>query len=69
MGDWKVFINQNFTFSRLISLELMNNEDLIDFLLDYYEKKIMALEKFRKLVLILSICYKGLMFSEIIQLV
>ena len=47
----------------------MNNEDLIEFLLDYYEKKIMPVEKFRKLVLILSICYKGLMFSEIIQLV
>lgn len=29
----------------------------------------MPLEKFRKLMLILSICYKGLMFSEILQLV
>jgi len=46
-----------------------NLEELMDFILTVYESKIMSLDKFEKLLIILSISNKGFTLPELMLLV
>lgn len=50
-------------------IEINGLGELIDFILMVYEGKIMSIDKFQKLLIILSISHKGLTKQELLLLV
>lgn len=49
--------------------EIKSNEELIRFIVEFYENKLMPAEKYKRLLLILCSTFKGLLYSEIQHLV